>query len=222
MKIQKKILLMLIFSAFIFAGNKKVEAKDFTGTIVYNITYGDDVDTQTAAMMPKTMKIIVKGKKTSMEINMGMGTSITVFDTEKNEGFTLMDMMGQKLAMKMSSEDIDKKNADVPDVDTEITGETKEIAGYNCKKAIIKPKDGSEMITVYFTDELGAGTINMNNPIFKNIDGIMLEFSVNEGGMKMTYTAVKVEKKKVSDKEFEMPEGYKVMTMEEFSNMYGG
>ena len=134
-----------------------------------------------------------------------------------------MDMMGQKFAMTMSTEEIEAQNADVPDVDVEVTNETKEIAGYTCKKAIVKTKgDNPGEHIVYFTDELGSGTMNYNNPMFKDIDGVMLEYSSADEGMKMMFSAIKVEKKKVSDKDFEIPEGYKVMTMDEFSNMFGG
>jgi len=223
MKTQIRLFLMLMLSAFIFAGYGKAEAKDFTGIIVYNITYGDDIDAQTAAMMPKTMKLIIKGNKSRVEMSMGMGTTVVIFDAEKKDAVTLMDMMGQKFAMTMSTQEIEAQNADVPDVDVEVTNETKEIAGYICKKAIVKTKgDNPSEHAVYFTDELGSGTMNYNNPLFKDIDGVMLEYSSADEGMTMKFSAIKVEKKKVSDNEFEIPEGYKVMTMDEFSNMFGG
>ena len=222
MKTRTNLLLILFLSAFIFAGAQKSDAKDFTGVIVYNITYGDDVDAQVAAMMPKTMKLFIKGNKTRMEMSMAGGSNITVFDADKKEGFVLVDMMGQKLAMKMSEKDIEEKSGDAPDVDVQITDETKDIAGYTCKKAIVKLKDGSGEYTVYYTDELGSGAMNWDNPIYKDIDGVMLEFSSDENGMSMTFTAVKVEKKKVSEKDFEIPDGFKVMSMDEFKSMYGG
>ncbi len=222
MKTRTSIVVMFLLSAFIFAGHGKAEAKGFTGVIVYNITYGDDLDAQTASMMPKTMKLYIKGSKTRMEMSMGMGTNITVFDAEKKDGFVLIDMMGQKMAMKMTTGDIENKSKDVPDVDVTVTDETKDIAGYTCKKAIVKPKDGSDEYTVYYTDELGDGMLNWDNPMYKDIDGVMLEFSSAEKQMNMKFTAVKVEKKKISDKDFEIPEEYKVMSMDEFKSMYGG
>jgi GLPGLI family protein len=224
MKAQTNFLIVFLFSAILFAGYGKTEAKEFSGVIVYNITYGDDVDAQTAAMMPKTMKIIIKGNKSRMEMSMGgMGTTVVIFDADKKDAITLMDMMGQKYAMTMTTEEIEAQNTDVPDVDVDVTGETKEIAGYKCKKAIIKEKgDSGREHIVYFTDELGSGALNYNNPTYKNIDGVMLEYSSAEEGMSMKFSAIKVEKKKVSDKDFEIPEGYKVMTMDEFKNMFGG
>jgi hypothetical protein len=62
----------------------------------------------------------------------------------------------------------------------------------------------------------------MNNPFFQSIEGVMLEYSMKENNINMQFSAVSVEKKKISDDEFEIPEGYKVMTKSEFQNMFGG
>jgi len=137
-----------------------------------------------------------------------------------------MDIMGQKYAMSMTTEELEKDIEDGPDVDIEVTDETKEIAGYNCKKAVVKLKDkgaddDAELI-VFFTDELGSGMLNYNNPTFKDIEGVMLEYSIKENDMDMTFTAISVTKKKVSDHEFVIPEDYNVMTMSEFESMFGG
>ncbi len=112
-----------------------------------------------------------------------------------------------------------------PDVDVEVTGETKEIAGYECKKALVRSKESGaedmEMV-VYFTDELGSGMLNYNNPMFKDVQGVMMEYSMKENNMNMTFTAISVTKEKIKDEEFVIPEGYNVMSMSDFENMFGG
>ncbi|MEZ5196055.1 MAG: DUF4412 domain-containing protein [Bacteroidales bacterium] len=150
-------------------------------------------------MMPKTAKFMIKGEKSLMEISMGMGSTKVIYDGETKTGVTLMDMMGQKFAMTMTPEDIEKEIEETPDVDVNVTGETKEIAGYSCKKAIVKFKDdGSDKeveVVVYFTDELGSGIHNLSNPFFKDIDGVMLEYTMKEEQMDMTFSAISVDKK---------------------------
>jgi hypothetical protein len=50
-------LMVTVMSGKLFAGGK-----EFSGTIVYNITYPDSkLDAQTMAMMPKTLKMKIKG-----------------------------------------------------------------------------------------------------------------------------------------------------------------
>jgi len=200
--------------------------KDFSGVIVYNITYPDNkFDAQTMSMMPKTATLTIKGMQSRTEMSMGMGGStVSIFNGEKMEGVTLMDIMGQKFAIATTEADIEKEMDKMPDFVVETTGETKEIAGYLCTKAIIKVNDNGDngLHEAYFTDELGSGYINRNNPIFRDIKGVMLEYSFDQQGMKMLFSAVSVENKKISDKSFEVPEGYKNVSHEELQNMFGG
>ncbi len=219
--------IFLVVCLVIYSGQAKAGDKDFNGIIVYNISYGEnEMEPQMMAMMPKTMKIKIKGESSRTEISMGMGRTIVVFNGEDKTGFTLMDIMGQKYAMSMTAGELEKEIEDGPDVDIEVTDETKEIAGYKCKKAVVKLKDkGADDdvdLIVFFTDELGSGMLNYNNPMFKDIEGVMLEYSMKENDMDMTFTAISVTKKKVPDDEFVIPEGYNVMTMSEFENMFGG
>jgi GLPGLI family protein len=221
-KISLVLLSLLILCSQSFAGDK-----EFTGTIIYNITYPDSqMDAQTLAMMPKTLKIKIKGNMSRTEMNMGMGTTVTIFNSETRSGVTLMDFMGQKFAMKMTPDDIDKKINETPQPTVINTTETKEIAGYTCKKAIVKMKEkGSETemeLVVYYTEELASAKMNEMNPLYKDIPGTMLEYSINEKGMNMMLTAISVEKEKISDTEFETPEGFKEVTEEELKSMFGG
>lgn len=217
------ILLFLVgFSATSFAGDK-----EFNGTIVYNITYPDSkLDAQTLAMMPKTMKMKIKGNMSRTEMNMGMGNTVIIFNSEEKTGVMLMDFMGQKFAMKMTSADFEEEIKDLPEPTVVTTDETKEIAGYTCKKAIVKVKEkGSEIETemiVYYTEEIAAAKNNELNPLYKNIPGTMLEFSKEENGLNMLLSAVSVEKGKISESEFETPEGFKEVTKEELKGMFGG
>ena len=205
-----------------FAGGK-----EFTGTIVYNITYPDSkADAQTLAMMPKTLKLKVSGNMSRAELSMGMGTTVIIYDSEAKSGITLMDFMGQKFAIKMTAEDIEKEIKEAPETTVLNTSETKEIAGYTCKKAIVKMKEkGSETETelvVYYTEEVASAKMNEMNPLYKDIPGTMLEYSMNENGMNMFLTAISVEKGKIAASEFEMPEGFKVVTQDELKGMFGG
>lgn len=227
MKILKPFAVLMMVSFLMPASQLIAGDKEFSGTIVYNITYPEgSIDPQMAAMMPKTMKVKIRDANSRMEMSMGMGSNITIFNSETKTGATLMDMMGQKMGMKITPEDLEKEIAENPQVTVTIVDETKEIAGYECQKAILRIKeknsDKETEVAVFYTDKLGSGGINYNNPMFKDIQGVMLEYTVKEGKIEMTFTAVSVEKGKVADSEFEIPEGYNLMTAEEFKSMLGG
>jgi len=212
-------LLLTIFSLFSF----QTFAKDFKGIITFKISIeGSGVTNEMKTMMPKTMTMTIKGNKSRSEMIMSMGKTITISDGDTKTATTLMDMMGQKIAIQSTTEDIMKELADAPETKVETTNETKDILGYECKKAIITtPEDDMEII-VYFTEELGNKDLNFDNPQFKDINGLMLEFEIPNETFSMHFTAVSIDKKKVDDSEFTIPEGYQIKTKEEMQGMFGG
>jgi GLPGLI family protein len=213
------LLLLTIFALFSFQSF----AKEFKGVITFKITVeGSGVTDEMKTMMPKTMIMTIKGNKSRSEMVMSMGKTISISDGDSKTAITLMDMMGQKIAIQSTSEEITAELAKSPDVKVEVTSETKDILGYTCKKAIItNPEDNAEII-VYFTEELGTKELNFDNPQFKDINGVMLEFEIPSEMFNMHFTAVSVEKKSVDDNEFTIPEGYEIKTKEEMKGMFGG
>jgi GLPGLI family protein len=198
-------------------------AKEFKGVITYKITIeGSQVTDEMKTMMPKTMVMTVKGNKARSEMVMSMGKTVSISDGDNKTAITLMDMMGQKIAIQSNYEDIMKDMADSPEAKVEVTGETKEIAGYVCKKAIVTVPEEDMEIIVYYTEELGSSALNFDNPQFKDINGVMLEFEMPNEAFSMHFTAVTVEKKNVDDSEFSIPDGYQVKTKDEMKSMFGG
>jgi len=197
-------------------------AKEFKGVVTYKVTVtGHKVTDEIKAMMPKTMTLTIKGDKSKSEMVMGMGKTISISNAETKESIALIDMMGQKIAVKSTYEEIQKELTDSPKVSVELSGDTKDILGYTCKKAIIKSDEGTEII-VYYTEELGTGATYFDDPQFKDIKGLMMEFELPNEGMSMKFTAINVESKNVSDSEFTIPEGYQIKTKEEMQGMFGG
>jgi GLPGLI family protein len=213
-------LLLTIFALF----SLQSYAQDFEGVITYKITVtGSGVTDDIKAMMAKSMILTIKGDKSRTEMSMGMGKTVTagIADAESKTAVTLMDMMGQKFAIKMNSEEIIKEMGDTNNISVETTNETKEILGYTCKKAIITSMDDSTELTAYFTDELGTRDINFDNRLFRNINGVMLEYEIPNKMFTMHFEAVSVEKKNIDESEFTIPDGYQIKTKEEINQMFG-
>lgn len=213
-------LLLTIFALF----SLQSYAQDFEGVITYKITVtGSGVTDDIKAMMAKSMILTIKGDKSRTEISMGMGKTVTagIADADSKTAVTLMDMMGQKFAIKMNSEEIIKEMGDTNNISVETTNETKEILGYTCKKAIITSMDDSTELTAYFTDELATRDINFDNRLFRNINGVMLEYEIPNQMFTMHFEAVSVEKKNIDESEFTIPDGYQIKTKEEINQFLG-
>jgi hypothetical protein len=183
------------------------------GTLVYNISI------QTGSNEPKmadmldgaTTTIYLKGFQSRSELVSGLGSEVTIYDSKKGSGVILKDYSGQKLMITLTKEDWDKKNSKYEGITFETTNETLQIAGYNCKKAIAKMRDGSSFI-VYYTPELDVTDKDYDSQ-FKNLPGLALQYEWQSGKMKFKYTLSKISFDAVPASKFDIPKsGYRVMT----------
>lgn len=202
------------------AGGKPLE-----GVITYKISYPDSKFTESQlAMFPKMMTVTVKGTKAKTEMKTGMGNQTEITDYAEKTKVALIDMMGQKYAIKETMAEIQKEIDKEPKATVEVTSETKTIVGYVCKKAIITTNDDGEKATfeVWFTSDLGSKEINFDNPLYKDIDGMLMEFTLKQPQFTMMFTVSNIEKKNVAAKEFEIPSEYTFTTKEELKSKFGG
>lgn len=206
-----------------------VSAQPFEGKIVFSISFPTITDPQTASMLPKEATAYYKKGKSRMEMNMAMGMKqTTISDSETKKTTVLMDMMGQKYAIEsdQNSEDEKKAKEMSEKAKVKVTGETKKIAGYTCKKAVLTYTDPEQEnkeveMVLWFTNEIEADKGYMTGPMSK-IDGAILEYSIDQGAMSMVLAAKSVNKESVPAQMFEVPAEYKKMTQEELQNMMGG
>jgi GLPGLI family protein len=205
------------------------KGKPFTGKITYTISYeGKQIDEAAESMLPKTMASYIGDGFTKNVLFTGMGKQTVIYNLETKTKTAMIDMMGQKFAIESAEEEIEKELKNLPDADIETSEETKEIAGYQCKKIVIKYKNAEGNTTsegvAWFTGELEVSPeINFDLKYFQNLKGVLMEYEMDMGnGTMMKFTAIEVEKQKISSKEFEIPEDYKKVTREELMNSLGG
>ncbi len=129
-----------------------------------------------------------------------MGAQLLFIDNKTQKQTVYLDMPGgKKVALAMG----DAKEAE----NITFLEETKEIAGYTCKKAIVKYM--GQDLDVFYTKE-----IPVNNAFGFKFDGFLMEYAMpGPQASKQVYRATKVEPKAVALK---LPEGYEAMTMEVF------
>jgi len=214
--------LIAITMVFTFSANQ-LTAKEFKGVITYKVTYpGSDIPDEMRAYLPKTMSTAFSGSMSRTEMFMGMGKTIVIKNGDDKSTITLIDMMGQKFAIKATPEDIADELEDQDPGNVEIVNETKEILGYVCKKAIVTFEDKDDKFIAYFTDELGINGNYFDTPEYRGIEGILMEFEIHTEEFTMHFTASSVDKKKIPESDFEIPEDYEIKTQEELEGMFGG
>ncbi len=222
MKLIKTAFLLLLAVSFSVAVNAQAKGGSFKGTITYKITYPEsNLDASQLTAMPQFMTLTLSGNKSKAEMSMAMMDQILLMDSDAKTTVILVNINGQKVALKPKKAG-EKPSGKEPVV--EPAGETKEIAGYVCKKANIHygdEKSKADPMSVYYSEELGNNKIFFDNE-YRNLVGIPLEFKYKMQGMNMLLTATKVEPGKVKDREFEIPSDYKESTPEELRRMFGG
>lgn len=200
-----------------------LSAQSFEGVIQYTISYENlpaEME-EYKSMLPSEAISTIKGHMFKMEQPLSMGMKqVTIMDNEAESGVLLMDMMGKKNAIVLDKESREKFEEDQPDPEFEYYSETKKIAGYDCKKAIMTMANGEEKVEleVYYTEEIAGSGINQ----MRGLKGFPLEYSTAMGQFIMTLTAESVDEKKVSDEAFTIPEGYEHITFEDFQKTMGG
>lgn len=219
MKKKFKILIhVFTFTSMILISNISVNAQsNFEGRIIYNITYTNLPKEMKGyeSMLPKEIKIHMKGSKSRVEQAQMMGTNVVVSDMSQKSGFLEMDVNGKKLRMIVSPEKFKEENAKKNSI--EYVDEHKVIAGYPCKKAIMKGENGEVVMSVFYTEKI-KNKVQME---FVGLKGFPLEYSMNQQNIKMVITASVVSAEPVSDQLFEKSEGYKDISEADLQMMMG-
>ncbi len=216
MKFYKTILL----ASTLFVGVASKGQKNLTeGTLVYNISV------ETGSAEPKmadmldgaTTTVYLKGNQSRTEMISGLGSEATIYNASTGNGVILKDYSGQKLMITLTPQEWEKNNKKYEGITFENTGETAEIAGLNCKKAIAKLKDGSTF-TVYYTTDVNTANKDYDYQ-FKTLPGLAVQYEMQTGKMKFKFTLSKINYSGVPVSKFEIPKsGYRVLTYEETKN----
>ena len=168
------------------------------------------------SMLPQDIKIHMKGSKSRVEQSQMMGTHVAVSDMDQKNGFLEMDVNGQKLRIMVSTSKFEEEAAEMSNI--EYVDESKQIAGYPCKKAILKDENDQVAMTVFYTEKIQ----NKAQLQFVGLKGFPLEYSMNQQNFTMIMTASVVSEEDVPDQLFEKSEGYKDISEADLQQMMGG
>ncbi len=153
----------------IFGAISTFAQKPFAGTITFETTAeGTDDPNVAAELAEMTQEVTIMGNNTKTVINqMGVGI-INITNGDYKLATTIIEIPGYgKYYIEREEADI-KKSLETTKQEFEYTSETREIAGYNCKKVIVKmtdlETDEEANITLWVTEDLMTGDdINFSN-----------------------------------------------------------
>ena len=213
----KKIITIISSFLLVLAGFNGYTQKSLNdGTLVYDVSIKTGATTNSA-----TNTVYIKGNNSRTEMISTLGNETTIYNSKSGSAVILKEFSGQKLMIRLTKEDWDSKNSLYKNISFITTGETKVISGYNCKKATAKLEDG-KMLTVYYTTEIAIPN-KQYDATFANLPGLPLEYEIETGKLRFSYTVSKINFDVVPLAKFDFPTaGYRVMTYEENQQMKKG
>jgi GLPGLI family protein len=203
----------------------KAQKVPFSGTVVYDVKTVGDVPEQAAAMMPTESTLRMTPDKLLQVMHSSMMDIKTIQDATAQVSNMLMDMMGQKLNIRNTAAQLaDQRKKLGMEVTIKLASETKNIAGYLCKRAImtVKSNQAAESTSdIYYTEDIEMSQFNFGNT-FPAVNGLPLEFTMNQGPFSIKMTAKSVKKENIPASEFVIPADFKQVTQEDLRQMFGG
>lgn len=185
------------------------------GTIVYDITIqsGTTLPKKGDAQDGASKTVYLKGNSSRTDQVTFLGNETNIHDAKSGNAVILKEFSGQKLMITLTKDNWATKNKNFNDIKFELTNETKNINGYNTKKAIATVN--SKTFIVYYAPDLLV--VNKDyDPTFANLPGLPMEYEIESGQLKFRYTVAKISFDPVLVSKFDFPKsGYRVMTYEE-------
>lgn len=158
----KKRITLLMALFMIFGAITTFAQKPFAGTIIFETSAEGTDDPNIAAQLAEmSQEVTIMGNNTKTVTNaMGVGI-INITNGDYKLVTTVIDIPGYgKYYIEQEAADITKK-FETSKMDFDYSTETKEIAGYNCKKVNLKitdlESDEETTLTLWVTDDLMTG-----------------------------------------------------------------
>jgi GLPGLI family protein len=206
----KKISVVLVLAICLLVLRSQKTVTDCT--IVYDIAVqtGNKTPEIGDAFDGATNTVYMKGLQSRSEFVSSLIVKTTIFDAKTGTAVILNESGSEKYMTVLNAEIWKQKNAQYDSIQYTYTDETKTIAGYVCKKATAKLKNGAELV-VYYTSDIESSAKDFN-PQFKGLKGFPLQYESQMGKKKVTFTANSINFNAVPITKFEIPKsGYKVI-----------
>lgn len=175
------------------------------------VTTGEKEPKMADAFDGAVTTVYIKGPLSRSEMTSALFSSTTIHDSKAGTAVVLKEVSGQKLLIRMTAQNWQEKNKKYEGITFTNTSETKVIAGYRCIKADAKLTDGTSFV-VYYTTDIIPENREFENAMFKNLNGLPLEWELTQGNLKIKYTLSRINMNPIPASRFDVPKtGYREM-----------
>lgn len=182
-------------------------------TIEYKVSAvnSDDADLQTS-LQSTVQTVYIKGNNCRIDLISPSFKQMTFFDKSTGEAVILREFGNNKFISKLNNSDWLAANKNYEDAAVSLIDETKKILGYDCKKAVLKLKNGS-LLTIYYVPTL-IPSVKEFQYEFKDVPGLVLDYeAADQKQNTIHYTATKLNFNPVPAQAINIPStaGYRLL-----------
>ncbi len=169
---------------------------------------------------PNSAQLQFKGDQFMIEMStMGLFNMSIIGDNKAKTMAQMIKFMDLRQACIETEEHLQAQNEEYR-LTFEETSDTKEIAGYTCKRVIAKKVNSTEPpFDVWYTDDLGKPDCNSLTP-YSEIKGMLMDYKIKKFGMEMQFTATKYSDTKIDEKVFKVPADMKIVDQKEMQKFF--
>lgn len=191
------------------------------GSIEYQVTYPKmDPNSIMAELLPTQMILQFKNNNWHSDLSAGFGMfrMNVINNGNDHEMMQMMKLINEKYVVSYNEEEAQKSLKSFPEMSIEQTGNTKMIATYECKEAIVTLYGDTTTATfnIYYTNEIRLEEPNWFTQ-YAGIDGVLMEYQVDRYDLCTRFTAIEVLPKEVDDELFEVPDQYEILEEDEMT-----
>ncbi len=167
------------------------------------------------------LNVYIKGEKSRTDVVSNLGTESAIYNSKLAKGAILKEYSGQKLIITLTKENWEDKSRLFRNLKFTIANESKDINGFNCKKAQSTLEDGDKL-EVYFATDMALNNNDYNNS-FYGLPGIPVQYEIKSGEIVFKYTLKNINYDVVPFSTFEIPKfGYRVLNYEDAMQLRRG
>ncbi len=137
----------------------------------------------------------------------------TIYNGKEGTSATLKESQGVRYALMLTKDEVEAANKKFAGATYNFKKNKETIAGYKAVRGTVKYKNG-KTAQIAITHDLRAEDFHLLT-MFPNLNGIPLEYSMDNGTSSMQFIAERVDIRNVGSEEFVIPKDYKIVTKKE-------
>ena len=220
LQVRLKYILIITVLFVCFSCKTPLRDKINEGVIRYNIVYNYTSDKNfPVQILPKTLefKFNKNFASYSLEDKVGLFAINIVINLQKHNHITMIKIFDKKYLYQSERKEMPIFFKPETKYKVKFLDDTLRIAGLLCRKADVTEIQTNKMFPVAYT-MIDINYPNVGTP-YEKIDGLLMDFILQMNNLNMRLTATHVEEKIMTENDFLIPKGYKLISKKQMENI---